>query len=107
MEYSINNIRNHVIVEFTGDISTYNVSKFKTMLFDLIDGDNLSIVIDMKHLNFFDSSGIGVIMAGHKKMQALQGHFALLNVSPEIMQVLVLATLDKFFVIYDDYDELP
>lgn len=107
MEYSITNIRNHAVVEFLGDISTYNVSKFKEMLFELIDGDNLSIIIDMKHLNFLDSSGIGVIMAGHKKMQALQGHFALLNVSPEIMQVLVLATLDNFFTIYEDYEELP
>ncbi len=106
MEYNIKNIRQHTIIEFTGDISTYNVSKFKTMLFDLIAENHRSIIIDMKFLNFLDSSGISALMAGHKKMKALQGNFALLHVSPEMMQVLVLATLDNFFTIFDDIDEV-
>ncbi len=107
MDYNINNIRHHTIVEFVGDISTYNVSKFKNMLFDLIAENHRSIIIDMRNLNFLDSSGISALMAGQKKMNALQGRFGLLNVSPEIMQVIVLATLDNFFTIYEDVDELP
>jgi anti-sigma B factor antagonist len=60
----------------------------------------------MKKVNYIDSSGIGALVAGMKKMKAHGGQFALMNIHDDVFIILKLATLDKFFIIYDSEDDL-
>jgi anti-anti-sigma factor len=53
-----------------------------------------------------DSSGIGALVASQKKMRANNGKFALLHIHEDVLNILKLATLDKFFKIYDNADDL-
>jgi anti-anti-sigma regulatory factor len=39
-------------------------------------------------------------------MKAHNGKFSLLNIHEDVLNILKLATLDKFFQIYDTEDEL-
>ena len=106
MHIEFRDIGEHKIIDVTGEVDLYNVSELKKALFDTIDKRHKSIVIDMKKVNYMDSSGIGALVAGVKKMKANGGKFALMNIHDDVLNILKLATLDKFFAIYRSEDEL-
>ncbi|HMB19804.1 MAG TPA: STAS domain-containing protein [Spirochaetota bacterium] len=96
----------HKIVEVSGEVDLYNVSELKKALFSVTDGSNPSVIVDMRNVNYMDSSGIGALVAGQKKMKAHSGKFALMNIHEDVLNILKLATLDKFFTIYETDEDL-
>ena len=107
MEISFRQLQSHKIMKVNGEVDLYNVSELKKALFDAIDDTVSSLIVDMKDIFYMDSSGIGALVAGQKKMKAKNGKFALLNIHEDVMNVLKLATLDKFFTIYNTEKEIP
>jgi anti-sigma B factor antagonist len=106
MEVAIRDHGEHKILSISGEVDLYNVSELKKTLFSVTDGAITSVVIDMRDVNYMDSSGIGALVAGQKKMKAHGGKFALMNIHEDVLNILKLATLDKFFKIYDGEEEL-
>lgn len=106
MDISFRESGGHKIIEVTGEVDLYNVSDLKKALFSITDGNHKSVVVDMKNVNYMDSSGIGALVAGQKKMKAHMGNFAIMNLHEDVLNILKLATLDKFFKIYDTEDDL-
>ncbi len=106
MEISFRDIGEHKIIQVSGEVDLYNVSELKKALFSITDGKHYSVVVDMKNVNYMDSSGIGALVAGQKKMRAHNGKFALMNIHEDVLNILKLATLDKFFKIYESDDEI-
>ncbi|OHD63857.1 MAG: hypothetical protein A2176_12140 [Spirochaetes bacterium RBG_13_51_14] len=106
MEIEFRDIGDHKVIQVSGEVDLYNVSELKKALFSITDGRHFSVIVDMKNVNYMDSSGIGALVAGQKKMRAHNGRFALMNIHEDVLNILKLATLDKFFKIYDTEDEI-
>jgi anti-anti-sigma factor len=106
MDIGFREVGEHKIIEVSGEVDLYNVSELKKALFSITDGKHLSVIVDMSNVNYMDSSGIGALVAGQKKMKAHNGKFALMNIHDDVLNILKLATLDKFFKIYESEDEL-
>jgi len=107
MEIKAREHRNHQIIEIVGDVDLYNVSELKQAIFDVVEKDGVeSLIIDMHETNYLDSSGIGALVAGQKKIKARGGKFALMSIKEDVLNVLKLATLDQFFTIYDSETDL-
>ena len=97
---------NCTIVSIEGEVDLYSVAELRKEILKLID-DNIScLIIDMSKLNYMDSSGIALMANLKKKMKAKEKKFGLLHVSDDIMDVLKLAALEKFFNIYKDESEI-
>jgi anti-sigma B factor antagonist len=106
MEIDFKDLGEHKIVLVSGEVDLYNVSDLKKALFSITDGKHMSVIVDLKNVNYMDSSGIGALVAGQKKMKAHNGRFALVNIHDDVLNILKLATLDKFFKIYESEEEL-
>ncbi len=107
MEISERDLGKHKILEVQGDVDLYNVGELKQAIFKLLDTEDIkSLIIDMNGISYMDSSGIGALVAGQKKVKTKQGKFALLNIKDEVLNILKLATLDQFFTIYESEDEI-
>ena len=106
MNIEFRELGDHKIIDVSGEVDLYNVSELKKALFSITDGQFKSVIVDMKKVNYMDSSGIGALVAGMKKMKAHNGKFALMNIHDDFLNILKLATLDKCFTIYDTEDEL-
>ena len=102
MEITIRDLGRHKILEVQGDVDLYNVGELKQSIFKLLDQENVkSLIIDMGGISYMDSSGIGALVAGQKKVKTKSGKFGLLNIREEVLNILKLATLDQFFTIYE------
>lgn len=106
MEIDYKDIGEHKVIAVSGEVDLYNVSELKKALFSITDGSSSSVVVDLQDVNYMDSSGIGALVAGQKKMRAHNGKFALMNIHDDVLNILKLATLDKFFTIYDNESDL-
>jgi len=108
MEIRERDMGKHKIIEVIGDVDLYNVSELKQAIFNLVEKENaISLIIDMRETSYLDSSGIGALVAGQKKIKLKGGKFALLNLRDEVLNVLKLATLDQFFTIYETDNHIP
>jgi anti-sigma B factor antagonist len=97
----------HKIIAVDGEVDLYNVGELKKSIFDLIDEEDVeSLIIDMSDISYMDSSGIGALVAGKKKMKVNDGKFALMNIGEDVLNILKLATLDKFFTIYESEKDI-
>jgi anti-sigma B factor antagonist len=106
MDIEFRDIGEHKVIQVGGEVDLYNVSELKRALFSITDGRYRSVIVDMKNINYMDSSGIGAMVAGQKKMRAHNGKFALMSPTEDVLNILKLATLDKFFRIYESEDEI-
>jgi anti-sigma B factor antagonist len=106
MDIQFKDIGEHKVILVSGEVDLYNVSELKKALFSITDGKYHSVIVDMKNVNYMDSSGIGALVAGQKKMRAHNGKFALMKPTEDVLNILKLATLDKFFKIYESEDDI-
>lgn len=107
MEIKTRDLGPHKILMVAGDIDLYNVGQLKKAVFNLLDEEDIeSLIIDMSGINYMDSSGVGALVAGQKKVKAQGGKFALLNIKEDVLNILKLATLDQFFTIYENEESI-
>ena len=72
----------------------------KSGLRDLIDGGEDHIVIDFRHVQFMDSSGLGALVGCLKYMGA-SGKLELACPGDAVMKVLRLTRMDRIFTVRD------
>ena len=77
-------------------------SEFRRKITQLISTDHKSIILDMKHVDFIDSTGLGTLVIAHMQSQKAEGSVKLLSVSKRNVQLLILTKLSTVFEMFDD-----
>jgi len=70
---------------------------FKT----LADGGAKKFIVDMKNLEYIDSSGIGVIINTAKLIRPKKGDVAIINVSQSIRDIFKVINLQEFIKVFN------
>jgi anti-sigma B factor antagonist len=92
-----------LILSFPGsvEIDIGNAEEFKTLALEAID-DRKAVILDATLVEFFDSAGMGVLLALHKKVEKNGGKFVLAAMSTPIMEVFQMIGFDTIFTVYPD-----
>lgn len=104
MTKRVNN--NIEILAIKGELDLSNANIVKTILDKEIAAGKIHIVIDMKELEYLDSSGIGVFINTMNKIRTLNGKFILLGMKDSVMRIFNLTKLTSFFKIIKLESEL-
>ncbi len=98
---------NDVSVLTIGDerIDAHNSSELKEYLLQMIETGEKRIIVQLQHVRFIDSSGLGALLSGHKNMAVVAGQFALANIQPQVLSMFELTRLNRVFEIYSDINE--
>lgn len=67
----------------------------------LISGGARKIFVDLKNVEYIDSSGIGVLINSAKLIRKQKGDIVLANVSEEVRNIFKVINLDEFIKIYN------
>lgn len=103
MELEFKKQRRTLIVNVKGELDHHNSQKFKDEIEDQFTKRAVrNIILDLKNLNFMDSSGVGVILGRYRKVKELDGEVAVININKQVKRVFEVSGLSKIIKIYQN-----
>ena len=87
-----------------GEIDVYTAPKLRDKITELVGDGVFNIVIDMESVEFLDSTGLGVLVGGLKKVRAHDGSLELICTQDRLLKIFRITGLAKVFVIHDSAD---
>ena len=61
------------VVDVEGEIDVYTAPRLRELLIDLVNKNNYNLVVNMERVEFLDSTGLGVLVGGLKRVRAYDG----------------------------------
>src|SRR6266511_2026970 len=95
----------HSVVTLRGEIDVYTAPRLRQALIDLVEGGANHIVVDMSAVDFLDSTGLGVLVGGLKRVKSNDGELRLVVNQDRIMKIFDITGLSKVFPMYDRSEE--
>lgn len=89
------------IVDLNGEIDVYTSPKVKETIGGLIDQGHYTLVINLENVRYIDSTGLGVLIGGLKRVREHSGTVNLVCTNPQIKKIFDITGLVKIFGIYD------
>jgi anti-anti-sigma factor len=93
------------VVHCQGRLIRDNADLLKAKMGQLLDGGLTRQVVDLAQVTFVDSSGMGALVVGLKRLRGGEGELALSGVSKDVLRSLQLVRLDKVFLIRPTWAE--
>src|SRR5207248_9099888 len=75
-----------------------------TTLFRSVSQGSHQVVVDLEGVDFLDSTGLGVLVGGLKRLRSHDGDMILVCTQPRILKVFEITGLTKVFAIFDTVD---
>jgi anti-sigma B factor antagonist len=94
------------IVAVGGEIDVYTAPKLRDRITELVAGGVYHIVVDMERVEFLDSTGLGVLVGGLKKVRAHDGSLQLICNQERLLKIFRITGLAKVFTIHENADAL-
>ncbi len=88
------------IVAVGGEIDVYTAPKLRDQITELVGGGSYHIVVDLEAVEFLDSTGLGVLVGGLKKVRANDGSLELICSQERLLKIFRITGLAKVFVIH-------
>ena len=92
------------IVSVGGEIDVYTAPKLRDKITELVAAGTFDIVIDMEAVEFLDSTGLGVLVGGLKKVRAHDGSLHLICNQDRLLKIFRITGLAKVFTIHESAD---
>jgi anti-anti-sigma factor len=99
LEYRIERVGDTITVAPEGDVSLETVDALREVLRTIVDGPQVDrIDVDMSAVEFLDSSGIGVLVAGQRAAAKRGISLMLCEPGPLVRMVLQVSNLEQILV---------
>jgi anti-sigma B factor antagonist len=93
------------VVDVEGEIDVYTAPRLRELLIDLVNKNNYQLVVNMEKVEFLDSTGLGVLVGGLKRVRAHDGSLDLVCTQERILKIFRITGLTKVFGIHSTVDE--
>jgi anti-sigma B factor antagonist len=93
------------VVQVTGEVDVYTAPKLREQLVSLVDAGRYDIIVDMDAVEFLDSTGLGVLVGGLKRVRTHDGSLRLVCSQERILKIFRITGLTKVFPIYSSVEE--
>jgi len=90
-----------MVVDVGGEIDVYTAPKLRDKITELVGDGHHNLVIDMENVDFLDSTGLGVLVGGLKKVRAHDGTMELICSQDRLLKIFRITGLAQVFTIHD------
>src|SRR3979411_2325967 len=88
-----------------GEVDLYTAPEFKQQLLEVIGQGGKNVVVDFTDTTFIDSTTLGVLVGGGKRLRPTDGAPALVCNDRNITKIFEITGLDRVFTIYPTRDD--
>jgi len=93
------------VISLAGEVDLYTAPEFKQQLLNVIGEGGKDVVVDFTDTTFIDSTTLGVLVGGVKRLRAQEGRLSLVCSDRNITKIFEITGLDRVFTIYPSRDE--
>lgn len=95
----------HTVLAVRGEVDVYTAPRLREKLVELVSQGKHQVVVDLEGVDFLDSTGLGVLVGGLKRLRSHDGDLSLVCTQPRILKVFEITGLTKVFSIFGSVDE--
>jgi anti-sigma B factor antagonist len=95
----------HAVLEVAGEIDVYTAPKLREKLIELVNEGSYQLVVDLEKVDFLDSTGLGVLVGGLKRVRNHEGSLKLVCTQDKILKIFRITGLTKVFPIHDSVED--
>lgn len=92
------------VLSVRGEVDVYTAPRLREKLVELVSEGKYRIVVDLEGVDFLDSTGLGVLVGGLKRLRSHDGDLTLVCTQHRILKVFEITGLTKVFAIHDSVD---
>ena len=93
------------VISLTGEVDLYTAPEFKQQLLEVIGQGGKQVIVDFSDTTFIDSTTLGVLVGGVKRLRTNDGQLSLVCSDRNITKIFEITGLDRVFTIYPTRDE--
>ncbi len=90
-----------VVLAVSGDVDLYVAGELKGLLAHAVDDGASTLVIDLSHVTFVDSMGLGVLLGAMQRLRAEGGELHLVVPGPELRRILEITRIDRLLPLHE------
>src|SRR5262249_22631438 len=87
-------------ISLTGEVDLYTAPEFKQQLLEVIGNGAREVIVDFSGTTFIDSTTLGVLVGGVKRLRTNDGQLSLVCSDRNITKIFEITGLDRVFTIY-------
>lgn len=95
----------YTVLAVKGDIDVYTAPRLRAKLVELVSQGARKIVVNLDGVDFLDSTGLGVLVGGLKRVRSHDGDLTVVCTHARILKVFELTGLTEVFRISTSVDE--
>jgi anti-sigma B factor antagonist len=88
------------VISLAGEVDLYTAPEFKAQLLDVIGKGGKQVIVDFTDTTFIDSTTLGVLVGGVKRLRTSDGELSLVCSDRNITKIFEITGLDRVFTIY-------
>jgi anti-sigma B factor antagonist len=93
------------VIALAGEVDLYTAPEFKQQLLEVIGQGGKQVIVDFSDTTFIDSTTLGVLVGGVKRLRTNDGQLSLVCSDRNITKIFEITGLDRVFTIYPTREE--
>src|ERR1700704_275785 len=93
------------VISLAGEVDLYTAPEFKQQLLEVIGQGGKHVIVDFTDTTFIDSTTLGVLVGGVKRLRSNDGQLSLVCNDRNITKIFEITGLDRVFTIYPTRDD--
>jgi anti-sigma B factor antagonist len=93
------------VISLSGEVDLYTAPEFKQQLLEVISQGAQTVIVDLTNTTFIDSTTLGVLVGGVKRLRPNGGQVSLVCSDRNITKIFEITGLDRVFTIHATREE--
>ena len=94
-----------VVLTVSGEVDLGTAPRLRETLVGVVADGHKHVVVDLSATEFLDSTGLGALVAGFKRLRAHQGDMRLVCTTDRIRKVFELTRLDRVLPLFESVED--
>lgn len=89
-----------VALDLEGEVDVYTAPLLRQEIMDQVDKGTKNILVHLEKVEYLDSTGLGILIGGVKRLKEQNGSLKLVGPSPRISRIFDITGLNRIFDVY-------
>jgi len=105
LEVSTRDIGEYTVIKLKGEVDIYTAPSLRETIIDSVERGRYKVAVDLDEVNFLDSTGLGVLVGGLKRVKQHDGELGIICNQESILRIFRITGLTKIFKMFKSTDD--